>query len=100
MQYVYLLKLKQEHCGARSEWDYIFKSSAGVYIYLQELWDYWQSTVSEEDWERIGPYPTIGEMKAGMAASPTATHEILSLGFLNQGETLSIVLTVSYMPVY
>lgn len=96
---VYLLKLKQIHSTVRTETDYIFKSVGNVCIYLEQLWLYWQQTLSEEDFERIPPLPCIGELKAGLAASE-GPYEIVSLGFIGEEETLSVVLTLAKMDVY
>lgn len=102
---VYHLKIKQDHYGYRTEVDYVFKSTAQVYFYLQELWNYWKKALSEDDWERIPPSPTIGELKAGLNGHYSnltgfETYEILGLGFLTGDETFSVILTLSRMPVY
>ena len=102
---IYLLKLKQDHGGIKTELDFAFKSSAQVYFYLQDLWDNWQQNLSQEDWERVPPLPTIGELKAGLSANIShltgfETYEIMGLGYLNGDETFSVVLTLTRMPVY
>jgi hypothetical protein len=104
-KYIYLLKLKQEQNGAKSESDYAFQSSANLWLYLQDLWAYWQQNYSQEDLERLPLLPTIGEIKAGLAANTSRqtgyqTHELVGIGYTSEHETFSMVLTVIRMPVY
>jgi hypothetical protein len=104
-RYIYLLKLKQEQNGAKSESDYAFQSSANLWLYLQDLWTYWQQNYSQEDMERIPPVPTIGEIKAGLAANTSQisgyqTHELVGIGYTSEYEIFSMVLIVIRMPVY
>ena len=104
-RYIYLLKFKQEQNGGKSESDYAFQSSANLWLYLQDLWAYWQQNYSQEDLERLPPLPTIGEIKAGLAANTShltgyQTHELVGIGFTSEYETFSMVLTVIRMPVY
>jgi len=102
---VYHLKIKQEYYGTKSEFDYVFKSSAQVYMYLLDLWEYWEKSLSPEDWDRLPPTPTIGELKAGLNGHYSSltgfeTYEILGHGFITGDETFSIVMILSRMPVY
>lgn len=102
---IYLLKIKQDYGGIKTEIDYAFKSSAQVYMYLQDLWEYWQRTLSEEDWERVPPLPTIGELKAGLAANVSQLtgfeqYEVFAQGYLYGDETFSVVLHLQRMPVF
>lgn len=102
---IYLLKLKQDHGGIKTEVDFAFKSIVQVYFYLQDMWDEWQRTLTEEDWERIPPLPAIGELKAGLAANTSyltgfETYEIVGLGYIYGYENFSVVLTLTRMPIY
>ena len=102
---IYLLKIKQVHYGIKTEIDYAFKSSAQVYFYLQDLWDYWQQTLSPEDWERVPPLPTIGELRAGLAANVSGItgfeqYEVFAQGYLYGDETFSVIIVLTRMPVY
>jgi len=102
---VYQLKLKQEHYGVRTEMDIVFKSLRRLQKYLETLWNIWEESVSPDDLERLPPVPSLLELEAGLNAGRNSltnypSFECVSLGFLDQDETLSVVLIVTEMIVY
>ena len=102
MKYIYLYKLREFYSNTWAEIDLVFKSSAQLWLYLYEQWSYWEQTLSQEDFERIPPIPDISEIRAGLNTSNSMfpTYEIVSIGFVNYDDPLSILLYVKRMPIY
>ena len=98
MKHVYLLKLKQVYRESWVETDLVFQSRANLWIYLGTLWNSWRQTMSEEDFERIPPIPSLVEIRNGLQNK--SRHIIFELGFLDHTDPLSIYLTVDKMEVY
>ncbi len=103
--YIYLLKFRQVYHGFKTETDFAFQSRVAVVEYLEQLWESWRQVLTEEEWERIPPVPSLEEITEGLNRGPIdhlgyLQYEIVGIGFQSQGEDHSVFLVLNMMPLY
>lgn len=98
MKYVYLLKVRQIYSSTWTENDLVFRSTANTWLYLQDLWRYWEETLSPDDLERLPPVPTLGEIQAGLNVS--TKHIVVEVGFVNHDDPMSLYVSLDRMYIH
>ena len=98
MKYVYLLKIRQIYDRIWGDTDIVFQNTASAWIYLQDLWKYFETNYSDEEFECIPPVPTLTEIRNGLKNSNK--YSILEIGFVNETDPVSLYITIEQMPIY